>query len=132
MGLHICDVNLNIVPLEIIPLWFSIYNTHPYRLLIGEDLIISTEMGYGLRAGEAQLQYVFSNFLPSVSLSDFLFDGASAVPVNPLTETITDINARTDAGWDYTSAKKDFKDDPYFHFNALEYILTETGSNFKV
>jgi hypothetical protein len=85
MGLHICDVNVNIMPLDIIPLWFSIYNTHPYRVLNGDELNIFTQMGYGLRAGEVQLQYVFSNFLPSVSLSDFLFDGASAVPVNPLT-----------------------------------------------
>ena len=33
LGLHIADINVNIVPFKIIPLWFSIYHTHPYRLL---------------------------------------------------------------------------------------------------
>jgi hypothetical protein len=122
-GLHIADINVNIVPFKIIPLWLSIYNTHPYRVLNGDDLNIFTQLGYELHAGEVQLQYVFSNFLPKVSLYDFLFDGAEPLPVNALTETITDINDRTDAGWDYSSAKEDFKDDPYFNFNALEYIL---------
>ena len=123
LGLHIADINVNIVPFKIIPLWFSIYNTHPYRVANSADLNLFTEIGYELHALEVQLQYVFSNFLPSVSLYDVLFDGAAPLPVNPLTETVTDINDRTDAGWHYTSAKEDFKDDPYFKFNALEYIL---------
>lgn len=130
LGFHIADINVNIVPFKIIPLWFSIYNTHPYRVLNGDELTLFTQIGYELHAVEVQLQYVFSNFLPKVSLYDFLFEGAEPLPVNALTETITDINARTDAGWDYTSGKEDFKDDPYFKFNALEYILGETGSTF--
>ena len=86
-------------------------------------------MGYELHGGEIQFQYVFSNFLPSVSLYDFIFEGAEPLPVNPLTETITDINDRTDAGWDYSNSKEDFKDDPYLHFNVLEYLLD--GAAFK-
>jgi hypothetical protein len=130
LGLHIADINVNIVPFKIIPLWFSIYNTHPYRVATDGELNLFTEIGYELHALEVQLQYVFSNFLPSVSLYDVLFNGDAVLPVNPLTETVTDINARTDAGWDYTSAKEDFKDDPYFKFNALEYILGESGTTF--
>ena len=120
------------MPFKIIPLWFSIYNTHPYRVAKGDinDLYLFTEIGYELHAGEVQLQYVFSNFLPSVSLYDVLFDNAQPLPVNPLTETVTDINDRTDAGWHYSSGKEDFKDDPYFKFNALEFILGEIGTDF--
>ena len=51
MGLQIASINLNIVPFEIIPIWLSIYNTHPYRYLNGDDLNIFTEMGYGVAAG---------------------------------------------------------------------------------
>ena len=123
LGFHIADINVNIVPFKIIPLWFSIYNTHPYRVANGDELNLFTQIGYELHAVEVQLQYVFSNFLPSVSLYDVHFNGDAVLPVNPLTETVTDINDRTDAGWHYTSAKEDFKDDPYFKFNALEYIL---------
>ena len=119
------------MPFKIIPLWFSIYNTHPYRILERETPFnLFTQIGYELHAVEVQLQYVFSNFLPSVSLYDVLFNGDAVLPVNPLTETVTDINDRTDAGWEYTSEKEDFKDDPYFKFNALEYILGETGTTF--
>jgi hypothetical protein len=125
LGLHIADINVNIVPFKIIPLWFSIYNTHPYRVANDADLNLNlfTEIGYELHALEIQLQYVFSNFLPSVSLYDVIFNNGAVLPVNPLTETVTDINDRTDAGWHYTSGKEDFKDDPYFKFNALEFIL---------
>ena len=122
LGLHIADINVNIVPFKIIPLWFSIYNTHPYRVATDEKFNLFTEIGYELHALEVQLQYVFSNFLPSVSLYDVLFDNAAPLPVNPL-DAVTDINDRTDAGWHYSSGKEDFKDDPYFKFNALEFIL---------
>ena len=122
LGLHIADINVNIVPFKIIPLWFSIYNTHPYRVATDGELNLFTEIGYELHALEVQLQYVFSNFLPSVSLYDVLFDNAAPLPVNPL-NAVTDINDRTDAGWHYSSGKEDFKDDPYFKFNALEFIL---------
>jgi hypothetical protein len=43
------------VPFEIIPVWFSIYNTHPYRLLTGDALNIFTEAGYGVTAGAIEL-----------------------------------------------------------------------------
>jgi hypothetical protein len=122
---------VKIVPFKIIPLWFSIYNTHPSRVAKGADLNIFTQMGYELHAGEVQLQYVFSNFLPKVSLFDALFDGKSALPVNILTETVTDINERESAGWIYTSEKEAFKDDPYIKFNLLEYILSYAGTSFK-
>ena len=120
------------MPFKIIPLWFSIYNTHPYRILEGETPFnLFTQIGYELHAVEVQLQYVFSNFLPSVSLYDVLFNSGDVLPVNPLTETVTDINDRTDAGWHYASGKEDFKDDPYFKFNLLEFIIKETGTSFK-
>jgi hypothetical protein len=51
LGLHIADINVNIVPFKIIPLWFSIYNTHPYRLLNGDALNVFTEAGWGVAAG---------------------------------------------------------------------------------
>ena len=51
MGLHIAAFNVNIEPFMIVPLWLSIYNTHPYRLLNGADLNIFTEAGYGVTAG---------------------------------------------------------------------------------
>ena len=131
LGFHIGDFNVAIEPLHIVPLWFSLYNTHPFRVFKGDDLNIFTEMGYELHAGEVQFQYVFSNFLPKVSLYDVLFEDAAPLPDNAITATPLDINARADAGWDYTSSKEDFKDDPYLHFNALEYILGETGSTFQ-
>jgi hypothetical protein len=51
MGLHIAVFNVNFEPFKIVPLWLSIYNTHPYRLLNGADLNIFTQMGYGVTAG---------------------------------------------------------------------------------
>jgi hypothetical protein len=52
MGLQIASINLNIVPFNIIPVWLSLYNTHPYRFLFGEDdLTVFTEAGWGLAAG---------------------------------------------------------------------------------
>jgi hypothetical protein len=131
LGLHISNISVNIVPFKIIPLWFSIYNTHPSRVAKGDALNIFTQMGYELHAGEVQLQYVFSNFLPKVSLYDALFDGKSALPANILTETVTDINERESAGWNYTSEKEAFKDDPYLKFSLLEYILSYAGTSFK-
>ena len=102
MGLQYASINLNIVPFEIIPVWFSIYNTHPYRLLTGDALNIFTEAGYGVDAGAIELQYLFSSFLPKVSLYDALVEGGDIVPVNAFTEDVADINDRTDAGWAYT------------------------------
>ena len=65
-----------------------------------------------------------------MSLYDVLFNDAAPLPDNAITAAPLDINARADAGWDYTSAKEDFKDDPYLHFNVFEYILDQLGSSF--
>jgi hypothetical protein len=52
IGLQIASINLNIVPFNIIPVWLSLYNTHPYRFLFGEDdLTVFTEAGWGVGAG---------------------------------------------------------------------------------
>lgn len=127
LGMHICRVNVDITPLHIVPLWFSIYNTHPYRYYNGDNLNIFTEMGYELHFGEFQFQYVFSNFLPHVSLYDYLFNSGDITPVNALSQTVADISvARTDVGWDYTDdIENDLIDDPYLNFNAFQYLLDQ-------
>ena len=122
LGLHICQVNLNIEPFHIVPLWFSIYNTHPVRVLNADPLNLFTEMGYSLAVGNVQLQYAPSTILPDVSILDFILGNGPIVPTNVF-NIPTDINDRTDAGWDYSSDIGDLKDDPYLYFDFLDWLL---------
>ena len=51
MGLQYASFNLNIVPFKFVPVWLSLYNTHPYRLLNGDTLNVFTEAGWEVAAG---------------------------------------------------------------------------------
>ena len=56
-GYSISTVNVEFTPIQIIPLWLSLYHSHPYRVLVkGEAPIVNFEAGYELHFGEAQLQ----------------------------------------------------------------------------
>ena len=121
---------MNIVPFHIVPLWFSLYNTHPYRVAKGDDLNIFTQIGYELHAGEVQVQYAFSNLLPKVSLLEVLINNGDILPSKPSLNVETPALSTHD-GWEYIAEVGDLKDDPFLNFNLLEYILTETGSNFQ-
>lgn len=122
LGLQIIQVNLNVEPFHIVPVWWSIYNTHPMRLLNGDPMNLFTQMGYELSLGSVQLQYAPSTILPDVSLLDFILGNGPIIPSNVFNYP-TDINARDDAGWDYSQDIGDLKDDPYLYFDLLEWLL---------
>jgi len=121
-GIHLCQVNIAMEPFHIVPLWFSIYHTHPVRAINGAPLNLFTEMGYELSFGDIQFQYAPSTLLPQVSILDFILGNGDLLPSN-IFQAVADINARTDAGWEYMSDIGDLKDDPYLNFNLLDFIL---------
>jgi hypothetical protein len=121
-GIHLCQVNVNLQPFHIVPWWFSIYHTHPARLAMGGPLHLFTEMGYELEVGDVQLQYAPSTLFPQVSILDFILGKGDILPSN-IFKSVADINARTDAGWEYMSEIGDLKDDPYLYFSLLEFIF---------
>jgi len=121
-GIHLCQFNLNLQPFHIVPLWFSIYHTHPVRALQGSDLNLFTEMGYELHFGDVQVQYAPSTLLPQVSILDFILGNGDILPSN-IFQAVADINARSDAGWEYQSDIGDLKDDPYLYFSLLDFLF---------
>lgn len=130
LGYHFCQFNVNIKPFHIVPIWFSLYNTHPYRLAQGDDLKLFTQIGYELHAGEVQVQYAFSNLLPKVSLLDVLINNGEILPSKPSLNVETPTLSTHD-GWEYVAEIGDLKDDPFLKFNLLEYLITESGSSFQ-
>jgi hypothetical protein len=130
LGAHFHGININVSPFKIIPLWFSLYHTHLYRLLKeGDELFVAIEMGYELHGGEAVLQQAMDSFLPEVSIVDAVTEKTPFVPENPLKEVL-DIEDRSVYGWDwengsYSESGPDYMDDLYANWNLLDYILTE-------
>lgn len=130
LGYSICTVNVAITPFHIVPLWLSLYHTHPYRYLVdGESPIVSIQTGYEIHAGEVQLQYSMNNLLPHVSLYDALFNSGEILPIKP-TLDVSDVTLSTYDNWDYFTELDALKDDEYFHFNLLEYVLGQASSSF--
>jgi len=71
LGYHLCTFRLNIIPWKVVPLWFSLYHTHPARVAHDGILDVYTEVGYELHILEFQLKRFFSNLLPKVKFSIF-------------------------------------------------------------
>jgi hypothetical protein len=131
LGYSISTVNIAFTPFQIVPLWLSLYHTHPYRFLVdGEDPVATFQAGYELHFGEVQLQYGMSNLLPHVSLYDAFFNSGDITPAKP-TLNVADTTLSSYGNWDYFTELDSLKDDEYFHFNLLEWILTESGSTFE-
>jgi hypothetical protein len=121
-GIHLAQVNVNLQPFHIVPWWFSIYHTHPVRVAAGDPMHLFTEMGYELAFGDVQLQYAPSTLLPHVSILDFILGNGDILPSN-IFQSVADINARTDAGWEYKADIGDLKDDPYLYFSLLDFLF---------
>lgn len=64
------------------------------------------------------------NLLPHVSLYDAFFNNGDVVPAQP-TLNVADPTLSTYANWDYFSQNLDLKEDEYFHFNLLQWILDQ-------
>jgi hypothetical protein len=71
LGYHLCTFRINIVPWKVVPLWFSLYHTHPARVAHDGILDVYTEVGYELHILEFQLKRFFSNLLPKVRIFNF-------------------------------------------------------------
>ena len=130
LGLHICEFNLAIEPFKIVPLWFSIYNTHPVRVLNADPLNLFTQIGYELALGNVQFQYNPRTILPQISILDFILGEGDLIPSNVFNYPI-DINDRSDKGWEYNSDQGSLKDDPYLKFDFLAWLLEYIQSPFS-
>ncbi len=131
LGYSIANINIKFVPFHIVPLWLSLYHTHPYRFLVdGEDPVVTFQAGYELLIGKIQLQYAMSNLLPHVSLYDALFNDGDFIPAKP-TLNVADGTLSTYENWDYFTELDSLKDDEYFYFHFLKWVLKESGSSFK-
>jgi len=132
MGYHLCSFKLNIVPLKVVPLWFSLYHTHPARVAHDGILDLYTEVGYELHLGELQLKRFFSNLLPKVSFMDYIIKTTNFI-IPSMPKDIK-ISSAVPNGW---AQERDpaqdahWKDDPYLKFNILEFILETSNIAFQ-
>lgn len=97
MGYHLCSYKLNVVPFKVVPLWLSLYHTHPARVAHDGILDVFTEAGYELHIAEGQLKHFFSTLFPKVSIMDYILQKTNfIIPSLP-----KDINIATAApnGW---------------------------------
>ena len=136
LGAHFHGFNIAVTPLKIIPLWFSLYHTHLYRLLKeGDQPYVAIEMGYELHFGEAVVQQAMDSFLPDVSIVEAVTEQTPYYPDNPIQEVV-DIEDRQLYGWDwendsYGEAGPSYEDDLYASWNLLDEILSNSDSSFE-
>ena len=102
LNTEILNVKINTIPFHIIPLWCSLYYTHPAALFQGivDEFAAAIDFGYELHTGKVGVQYYMNRLVPKVSLSDLAL-GASSVSYPAAQGTTFASNANGVNGWDW-------------------------------
>jgi hypothetical protein len=148
-GLVIRNFNIAITPFEFNPISVTSTWKHPIAVSQGEDMSATIDIGYNMNIGDVELQYSFTDLVPSVSLLDYINDESDALyPSNIYASdaySILGVSSAFDAakllltfaaggapkGWGWTQSSQeasDYTSDPYATFNLGDWINENTNT----
>ena len=130
------NFKLSIVPLAFNPISVTATWTHPIAVSQGSDMSSTIDIGYDLTLGDVQLYYYFTDFLPSVSLMDYVKDTSS--PLYPSSIKGTDAAAlkvelaayTAPEGWTWSNENPvgTWTADPYTNWNLADWLNENTDT----
>ena len=126
LGLHACNIRINTTPFKFIPIWASLYYTHPVAVAQGiiDAYGAAIEFGWEYALGDVQVEYWYSNLVPGVSILDYLMDTTDfIVPDFPK----FDAKIAAQQGWAQSAGDAAFTADPLLSWSLFEQI-NEDGS----
>jgi hypothetical protein len=148
-GLIIRNFNIVITPFEFNPISVTSTWKHPIAVSQGEDMSATIDIGYNMNIGDVELQYSFTDLVPSVSLLDYINDESDTLyPSNIYASdafTILGVSSAYDAakllltqaakgapkGWGWTQSIEEqlvYTSDPYATFNLGDWINENTNT----
>lgn len=132
MNLEELSVKISLEPFHIIPLWSSLYYTHPAAVYQGivDEFAAALDFGYEVHLGALSVGYYHNSLVPKVSLSDYAL-GTSNVLYPEATGTTFASNANGLNGWDWNIVRQTvYTDEPFLNFDLLEYLISEDKIEF--
>lgn len=126
LNMETLNVKFSLAPFKIIPLWASLYYTHPAAVYQGtvDEFAAAIDFGYELHTGETSVSYYLNSLVPKVSLLDVAISGSTTyLPATPGDATA---NAAGINGWDWNvDANNAWVAEPYFSFDLLQWLIDE-------
>ncbi len=126
LNMETLNVKFSLAPFKIIPLWASLYYTHPAAVYQGtvDEFAAAIDFGYELHTGETSVSYYLNSLVPKVSLLDVAISGSTTyLPGTPGDATA---NAGGINGWDWNvDANNAWVAEPYFSFDLLQWLIDE-------
>jgi hypothetical protein len=133
LDLEELSVKISFVPFHLIPMWSSLYYTHPAAVYQGivDEFAAALDFGYEVHAGALSVGYYHNSLVPKVSLSDYAL-GTSTVLYPEATGSTFASNVNGVKGWDWNTPRTTvYTDEPYFNFDLLEYLNSEGKIEFE-
>jgi hypothetical protein len=128
LGLHACTVRINTTPFKLIPIWASLYYTHPVAVAQGviDAYGAAIEFGWEYVLGDVQVETWYSNLVPGISIYDYLMDTTDyIVPDFPK----FDATLTSQKGWAQSAADLSFNADPILSWSFFEQLNQDGSMN---
>ena len=123
LGLHTCSIKINTTPFQFVPIWGSLYFTHPAAVSKGviEEYGAALEFGYIYFLGNIGLEYYMSDLVPNVSILDYI-NGDTDFIVPDFIKFNADENNAGNQGWAQTAEFPVFTEDPFLKWSLLDHL----------
>ena len=131
MNTQLLNVKLSVTPIKIVPIWASLYYSHPAAVFQGlVDAAAALDFGYEVTTGDVGVSYFMNSLVPKVSLADLAL-GTSTTAIPEALGTTFASNAAGAKGWDWNVDNNGaWVEEPFLKFNLLEWLISEGKVDF--
>jgi hypothetical protein len=126
LGLHELSVRINTTPFQFVPLWASVYYTHPAAVSKGiiDAYGAAIEFGWEYVLGNVQVEYYMNDLVPSVSIMDYISGTTDfIVPDFPTINAVTNNGGVT--GWGDSASQFQYTADPVLSWSLFDQLNTD-------